>query len=588
MSNTEFFVKRAMNKHAALRSEFLRKFGRDEDGSIIILTLVLLIIMLVLGGMAVDFMRFESRRALLQSVSDRAVLAAAKLDQTLDSEEVVIDFFAKAGFEDTIVGTPTVTELNGRRSVSVDAQLDINTYYLRYVGIDQLSAPASSSAVEGVGSVEISLILDISGSMETSFSVEPITGVPSVCLDLYPNLGATSKTQIQALRESASCFVRQVINDDTAGQVTLSLVPYSEHVNIGPAIFDAITVRTGSGAGAEAQGELPIDPITGEIDIPALIAAGSNPATCVEIPNAEFGTTHFNSDISYMQVESFQRNTWGRGGFTNNGIDVPSTRDWREWELDQPLCPKEVAERIIPVSDNEDALEAAIQDLEPRGGTSIFLGLKWGVSLLDPTFKDTLESISNTGVLPGSAPLAEYTDTRPVAYPEDDPTVNSAKYIVLMTDGKNSSSSRVERNFYYDDNHLALFNAYNRPFMYYCAHDYMTEDRGASGPAISKCNTLSAANADFDTHFQRGDYFEEKYAATDGDGLLSTLCTAAKARNMIIFTIALNADNHGETQMKNCATRVDSELYYYEANGNNLTGIFNAIADQITALRLNL
>jgi hypothetical protein len=123
--------------------------------------------------------------------------------------------------------------------------------------------------------------------------------------------------------------------------------------------------------------------------------------------------------------------------------------------------------------------------------------------------------------------------------------------------------------------------------MYYCAYEYMTEDRGASSQAINICDNLRA-NADFETDFRRGDYFEEKYAASDGDTLLSNLCTAAKNRNMIIFTIALNADDHGETQMKNCASRVDSELYYFEATGNNLTGIFNTIADQITALRLNL
>ena len=59
------------------RVAFLKQFGRDEDGSIIVLTLLLLFGMLIVGGMAVDFMRYESRRAQLQSVSDRAVLAAA-------------------------------------------------------------------------------------------------------------------------------------------------------------------------------------------------------------------------------------------------------------------------------------------------------------------------------------------------------------------------------------------------------------------------------------------------------------------------------------------------------------------------------
>ncbi len=590
MSKKKSFVRRVINDHAAMRAAYLRKFGRDEDGSIIVLTLLLLIIMLVLGGMAVDFMRFESRRVLLQSVSDRAVLAAAKLDQSLDSEEVVVDYFRKSGFESTIVGTPTVSELNGRRSVSVNAGLDVSTFYLRYIGIDQLRAPASSAAVEGVGSVEISLVLDISGSMETSFNVTPDTSSPAICADLIDNT-ASSKTQIQALREGAACFVRQVISEDTAGQVTMSLVPYSEHVNVGPAIFNQLNVSNSSGGSIDP---IEVDATTGE-----LTTTGGNQATCVEIPDAAYGTTDFDDSATYEQVESMQRNTWGRGGFTNNGIDVPSTRDWRQWDLDQPLCPDEVFERIIPVSDNEDALEDAILDLEPRGGTSIFLGLKWGVTLLDPSFADTLDDISNTGVLPGGAPLGAYTDNRPVAYPEDDPTVNSAKYIVLMTDGKNSDSSRVNSDVYRDYDNTALFNEYNIQFMKNCANGYMTAYNGASAEAIDICTDLKT-NRDLDATFayRSGENWRDfnnrifsdtpKYTAEQGNTLLQNLCTAAKNRNMIIFTIALNADSDGETEMKNCASRVDSELYYFEATGNNLSGIFTAIANQITALRLNL
>ena len=125
-----------------LRARYLRTFIRDEDGSIILLTLLLLIVMLVIGGMAVDFMRYESRRATLQSVADRAVLAAANLNQDLDAEEVVRDYFNKAGYGEQIIGRPRVFEDNGTRSVAVDASLDINTFYLRLIGLDTLSVQA--------------------------------------------------------------------------------------------------------------------------------------------------------------------------------------------------------------------------------------------------------------------------------------------------------------------------------------------------------------------------------------------------------------------------------------------------------------
>jgi len=40
----------------------LAGFRRDEDGSIIMFSLFLFILMILIGGMAVDLMRFETRR----------------------------------------------------------------------------------------------------------------------------------------------------------------------------------------------------------------------------------------------------------------------------------------------------------------------------------------------------------------------------------------------------------------------------------------------------------------------------------------------------------------------------------------------
>ena len=150
------------------RIRYLHAFGRDEDGSVIIMTILLLVTMLIMGGMAVDFMRYEARRATLQSVSDRAVLAAARLNQTLDSRDVVEDYFAKAGFPNALVGAPIVVDNGNSRTVTVRSALDVNTFYLRLAGMDRLTAPARSSATEGVGKVEISLVLNISGSMRFS------------------------------------------------------------------------------------------------------------------------------------------------------------------------------------------------------------------------------------------------------------------------------------------------------------------------------------------------------------------------------------------------------------------------------------
>ncbi|MEO0905385.1 MAG: pilus assembly protein TadG-related protein, partial [Pseudomonadota bacterium] len=149
---------------------FLRQFRKDEDGGLIVLTLLLLISMLVVGGMAVDFMRFEAERTKLQSVSDRAVLAAANLNQSRPPEDVITDFFAAEGYAGAIIGDPDIDKNDLGSTIRIDSRVDVNTFYLRLVGIDSLSAPATASAVEGTGNVEVSLILDISGSMGSAMT----------------------------------------------------------------------------------------------------------------------------------------------------------------------------------------------------------------------------------------------------------------------------------------------------------------------------------------------------------------------------------------------------------------------------------
>lgn len=194
------------------RIKCLRAFGQDENGSVIIMTILLLVTMLILGGMAVDFMRYEARRATLQSVSDRAVLAAASLNQTLDSRDVVEDYFTKAGFADALVGTPVVVDNGNSRTVTVRSALDVNTFYLRLAGMDRLTAPARSSATEGVGKVEISLVLDISGSMRFS--------------NRFANMQA-----------AAIAFAEEVLDPANGGTVSLTIIPYAGATNPGPEMF---------------------------------------------------------------------------------------------------------------------------------------------------------------------------------------------------------------------------------------------------------------------------------------------------------------------------------------------------------------
>ncbi|MCC6006907.1 MAG: hypothetical protein JJU40_04455 [Rhodobacteraceae bacterium] len=201
-----------------LRKRVLR-FRRNESGSMLVFSLMIFTTMLLAGGMAVDFMRFEATRSRIQATLDRAVLAAASLRQPLDPEAVVVDFMSRAGFDGYTLDVDVTEGLNFR-VVEATASLPQNAIFLNIVGFRTLNVRATSSAEERVPNVEVSLVLDISGSMRFTDS----SGVP----------------QINIMRPAARRFVQQMLAGDRADLTTISIIPYAGHVNPGQRVFELL------------------------------------------------------------------------------------------------------------------------------------------------------------------------------------------------------------------------------------------------------------------------------------------------------------------------------------------------------------
>ncbi|AXI55567.1 hypothetical protein C1J05_14585 [Sulfitobacter sp. JL08] len=82
----------------------ITRFCRDEDGVITIFAVYMLLLIVAIGGFGVNLMHNEMVRTKVQSTLDRAILAAADLEQTLPADEVVEDYFAKAGMSQYLEG----------------------------------------------------------------------------------------------------------------------------------------------------------------------------------------------------------------------------------------------------------------------------------------------------------------------------------------------------------------------------------------------------------------------------------------------------------------------------------------------------
>ncbi|WP_168223009.1 TadE/TadG family type IV pilus assembly protein [Oceanicola sp. D3] len=191
-------------------------FARDEDGGLIIFSLFLFVCMMLAVGLSIDVMRTEMARTRLQNVADNAVLAAASMEQTIAPETVVNDYFEKAGLASNLDGV-TVSQGANYKTVSAKTNTKLPMYFLGMVGIDKMEAKSEGTATAGYTDVEVSLVLDITGSMG-------------------------SNNKLPNLKSAAKDFVDTVLDPSQPGSVSLSLVPYSAQVNIGADMMAELNV----------------------------------------------------------------------------------------------------------------------------------------------------------------------------------------------------------------------------------------------------------------------------------------------------------------------------------------------------------
>lgn len=459
----------------------LERFARQDDGSITILVIFMIMMMVMVGGIQIDFMRHEMERSRLQAMADRAALAAADLDQKMDGELVVKEYFAKAGMSNYLIKAHELPGLNFS-TVTVDAGFDMKTQFLGRFGFDTLNVSVRSQAEERVENVEISLVLDISGSM-------------------------ASNDRLTEMQTAAKKFVDIVLKDDNEDLISVSLIPYSEQVNAGPLLLNRMKVNY-----------------------------THNYSHCLEFDDSDFTKANWEPSKYYTQMQHFQWNYSGPNSMTDT------------------VCPRYSYERILPFSQNKTALKTQIESLKPRAGTQIFLGMKWATMLLDPSYNPVVKSL--TVVPEGSSAYTQPEvdkafENRPGSYTD----IETLKTIVLMTDGENSSTQRISSRYYANDSHYVHWSKYNLNWYLY---NYVNS-------------------------WDRKSFYWQKYDKWRGDQLLADMCSAAKAKHIVIWSVGFEVTDSGAEVMKKCAS---SPSHFFRVEGVELSEAFSAIASQINQLRL--
>ena len=561
---------------AAWRGGVKRRLA-DERGSLSVLAVFLFAALLLISSVAIDVMRYEQERVRMQGTLDRAVLAATSLRQTQDMETVIRDYMARDGMEHLIAGITTDGGLNFREArVSVQAQ--VPTLMMHLIGIRTLPVSIVSAAEERVPNLEISLIVDLSGSMNN--------------FNRLPNLQV-------AARE----FIETIFENSDEGTVSMSLIPYTGQVNAGAAILDHYNVTH-----------------------------RQEYSHCIDFDAHHYQTTALPAGSTLPGAgHGFPWESPPYSGYYN--ANNPLFAGF----YDCPIAPGNAGLEIVPFSTDPDYLISRVQAMQALGATSIEIGMRWGVALVDPSVQQMVSAMVANGQIDARL------EARPAPYGDGE----TLKVVVLMTDGENFQERRLVEAvrsgpspvwINTQDNSLGTFSLHNpntnlywhrrdgqwhsqpwgngtvqsceqvctrywnngtcRTWQQQCTSQTVENARRLTWPELFHRTQLywaarqifapaalpSGTNTQLNNHALNLTLsWQTTVAPAVKDARLQQICTAARDAGIVIFSVAFEADPGGITGLRNCAT---TPSHFFDVQGVQITEAFRSIASNIRQLRL--
>ena len=510
-------------------------FRRDEDGGMIVWALFIMLGMLMAVGLGLDAMRTENFRTHMQNTLDRAVLAAADLEQDRDATEVVNDYFARSGIPaDAVTITSTVS--GTEKIIGAEISANVGTMLLDIIGRDSLPAIASGEAREAITDVEISLVLDNSGSM-----------------------GWENNRRLNLLKPAAKDFIDTVMKPGPLGgpsKVSVSIVPFSTQVNAGPMLAGALSY---SGEhdyshcvefADTSYTSVAIDPAT------ELRQGGHFDVFTWNAPVNTFGVvcpfdtsrhiTPFSQDPDHLKA---QIDAMWAGG--NTSIDIAAK--WGAALLDPAFRP--VADALIAGEQIGASVAGRPYDYGRSNTLKVLVVMSDGQNTQEFQLRDAYRS--------GASPVWRDPGTGIVSYFDED----SGQYFVFngadvkaspggtwqAEPGGGSAATRLDWPEVWNSWSVAVF-----------ARDIKAAAVGGS----------------WNTHYNAV-YLTTN--AGDKNTRASQICGAARDKGIVVFTVGMDTYGQGDATLADCAGTI---LNFFDVAADEIDQAFSSIASQINLLRL--
>jgi Flp pilus assembly protein TadG len=527
-----------------------RRFVRREDGTITVFSVIVFVMMVAVGGIAIDVMRFETQRVQLQYTLDRAVLAAASLSQTLEPEDVVRNYFETAGLSDYRLRVQVEEGINFRR-VEAQAEMEIQTLFMSIFGERVLTSPAAGAAEERVRNIEVSMVLDISGSMAWS-------------------------NRMTNLRPAARDFVTSILaaNNNPNGDqlVSVSIVPYNGHVNVGTRLSSVYPLTDEHNYSRcsrfywedfTVSGLDPAVPVQRMAHFDISSSSWSDPITRPRCPTTDYAAIlpWSNSETElHALINSFNPEgttaidagmRWGVAlldpmarpavdGLIAQGVVHPDFED-RPALYDDG----ETLKIIVLMTDGENTEQYDVAE-QYREGPSLF-------------WRD-----------PDDGDFSVFYPQWNLYWHENHDTWRS-----FPDGGTNNNAVRLD----YADlwHHIAVSQVQEDLF-----HRDAWEEHDNRDSTVNQWRRTTIQNVG--RTFEFWDIVNQYVWADEGDRRLRELCDVVHAEDdIVVFTISFEAPPRGQSVMRYCAS---SDAHYYDVEGIDISNAFASIARTINQLRL--
>lgn len=378
----------------------LRFYFLNSAGVIAVTFGFMIPVLMAAVGVSVDMAQAYLVKARLSNALDAAALAGASSGSDNEADiQAIVNAFMDANYPANRIGNviSVDADLNGDE-LTVTATARLDTAFMKIFGYDQVDVDAITIVQREVRGLEVVMVLDNTGSMTTDNNIG--------------TLRTATRNFIEILFESV----------DDPEYVKVGLVPYASSVNVGP-----------YGLGIDTQGDayddsFVIPPVD---DVYASYYNGHNPYS-----NGQYGIDE--DDLEYDQSEMGQwhgcvlaedytldvedhEGPWTMYRHDYNGNNYYKNNNYYNGTLGDGYnsaygpniyCPRQP---IVPLTSNEDFLDAAASNMNASGATLGNLGMVWGWRVVSP-----------------EAPFTEGS-----AYEDEE----WDKVVLIMTDGINTTSN---------------------------------------------------------------------------------------------------------------------------------------------------